>query len=189
MKIAVMGAGGVGGFYGARMARAGEDVTFIARGPHLAALRESGMRVESPHIGDFHLPQVQATDDPAQVGPADLVWMTIKGYDLESGARAILPLIGADTVVIPLLNGVEVAEDIGAVVGMEHMMGGIVQVSSAIAEPGLIRHALMDRLVFGELGGGSSTRGQAILAMMHKADIPAELSEEIQVEVWKKFLF
>ncbi|MCZ6473129.1 MAG: 2-dehydropantoate 2-reductase [SAR324 cluster bacterium] len=189
MKIAVMGAGGVGGFYGARMARAGEDVTFIARGPHLAALRESGMRVESPHIGDFHLPQVRATDDPAQVGPADLVWMTIKGYDLESGARAILPLIGADTVVIPLLNGVEVAEDIGAVVGMEHMMGGIVQVSSAIAEPGLIRHALMDRLVFGELGGGSSARGQAILAMMHKADIPAELSEEIQVEVWKKFLF
>ncbi|MCZ6628759.1 MAG: 2-dehydropantoate 2-reductase, partial [SAR324 cluster bacterium] len=189
MKIAVMGAGGVGGFYGARMARAGEDVTFIARGPHLAALRESGMRVESPHIGDFHLPQVRATDDPAQVGPADLVWMTVKGYDLESGARAILPLIGADTVVIPLLNGVEVAEDIGAVVGMEHMMGGIVQVSSAIAEPGLIRHALMDRLVFGELGGGSSARGQAILAMMHKADIPAELSEEIQVEVWKKFLF
>ncbi|MCZ6728488.1 MAG: 2-dehydropantoate 2-reductase [SAR324 cluster bacterium] len=189
MKIAVMGAGGVGGFYGARMARAGEDVTFIARGPHLAALRESGMRVESPHIGDFHLPQVRATDDPAQVGPADLVWMTVKGYDLESGARAILPLIGEDTVVIPLLNGVEVAEDIGAVVGMEHMMGGIVQVSSAIAEPGLIRYALMDRLVFGELGGGSSARGQAILAMMHKADIPAELSEEIQVEVWKKFLF
>ena len=189
MKIAIMGAGAVGGFYGGRLARAGEEVHFIARGAHLAALREKGLRVESPTVGDFELPQVNATDDPAQVGPVELVWMTTKAYDLEAGAEAMRPLIGENTAVIPLLNGVDIAERIGAVVGMEHMLGGIVQVSVAIAEPGLIRHAVMDRLVFGELAGGTSARCEAIRETLHGAGIQAELSEDIRREIWQKYLF
>ncbi len=189
MKIAIMGAGAVGGFYGGRLARAGEEVHFIARGAHLAALREKGLRVESPTVGDFELPQVNATDDPAQVGPVELVWMTTKAYDLEAGAEAMRPLIGENTVVIPLLNGVDIAERIGAVLGMEHMLGGIVQVSVAMAEPGLIRHAVMDRLVFGELAGGTSARCEAIRETLHGAGIQAELSEDIRREIWLKYLF
>ena len=189
MKIAIMGAGAVGGFYGGRLARAGEEVHFIARGAHLAALREKGLRVESPTVGDFTVAEVNATDDPAQVGPVELVWMTTKAYDLEAGAEAMRPLIGENTVVIPLLNGVDIAERIGAVLGMEHMLGGIVQVSVAMAEPGLIRHAVMDRLVFGELAGGTSARCEAIRETLHGAGIQAELSEDIRREIWLKYLF
>ena len=188
MKIAIMGAGGVGGFYGGRLARSGADVTFIARGEHLAALKASGLRVESPTVGDFTVAKVKAGDDPAQVGPVDLIWMTIKAYDLEQTARQIEPMIGPETVVIPLLNGVEIAEGIGAVLGMEHMLGGAVQVSAAIAEPGLIRHAAADRLVFGELQGGTSRRAEAIQEMLKVADIESVLSENIQQEIWTKFL-
>ncbi len=188
MKIAIMGAGGIGALYGGRMARAGEDVTFVARGPHLAALKARGLRVESESLGDIVVPQITATDDPAQIGPVDLVWMTIKAYDLEQATRQIAPLIGPETVVIPLLNGVELAERIGAVVGMAHMMGGAVAVSAAIVEPGLVRHVAMDRLVFGELSGGTSPRAEAIQAMMTGAGIPSELSHDIQKEIWIKYL-
>ncbi len=188
MKIAVMGAGGVGGFYGGRLAHSGVDVTFIARGPHLAALQSSGLRVESATVGEFALPSVQATDDPAQVGPVDLIWMTIKAYDLEAAARQVEPMVGPETVVIPLLNGVEIAERIGAVLGEAHMMGGAVQMSASIAEPGLIRHVAADRLVFGELGGGSSDRAEAIQQVMTGAGIESVLSEDIQQEIWMKFL-
>jgi 2-dehydropantoate 2-reductase len=183
-----MGAGGVGGFYGGRLARGGEDVTFIARGPHLAALQSSGLRIESATVGDFTVPGVQATDDPASVGPVDLIWMTIKAYDLESAARQVQPMVGPETVVIPLLNGVEIAEGIGAVLGAEHMMGGAVAVSASIAEPGLIRHVAMDRLMFGELGGGSSDRAEAIQQVMTGAGIESVLSEHIQKDIWMKFL-
>jgi 2-dehydropantoate 2-reductase len=188
MKIAIMGAGGVGGFYGGRMARAGEQVAFIARGPHLKALKAHGLRVESASMGDFALPEVVATDDPAAIGEVDLVWMTHKAYDLEQAAAAIAPLIGGQTVVIPLLNGLDNAERIGEVVGAEHMLGGIVQMSASIREPGVIRHNSGDRMVFGELGGGSSPRAEAILAMLHGADIPAELSTGVRKDIWAKYL-
>jgi len=188
MKIVIMGAGGVGGFYGGRMARGGEDVTFIARGEHLKALQAHGLHLESPTVGNFHLPQVNATDDPARVGPADLVWMTTKAYDLDGAARAILPLIGPQTVVIPLLNGIDNAERIGAVVGMEHMLGGVVMVSSAIASPGVIRHVSADQLVFGELAGGTSARGEAITAMLRGVGIEARLTDDIRTEIWIKYI-
>ena len=188
MKIAIMGAGGVGGFYGGRLAKSGADVTFIARGPHLAALQQTGLRVESPTVGNFAVESVQATDDPARVGPVDLIWMTIKAYDLEHSARQVQPMVGPETVVIPLLNGVEIAEGIGAVLGGEHMMGGAVQVSVSIAEPGLIRHVAADMLMFGELGGGASERAQAIQQTMQAAGIETVLSEDIQKEIWIKFL-
>lgn len=188
MKIAIMGAGGIGALYGGRMARAGEDVWFIARGAHLAAMQEIGLRIESKSLGDFNLTSVKATDDPAEVGHANLIFVTIKGYDLEQASLKLLPMIGPETVVIPLLNGVEIAEQVGAVVGMEHMMGGIVNTAAFIAEPGVIRHVTADHLAFGELEGSGSERGRIIIEMMARAGIPCDLSVEIGKEIWVKFL-
>jgi 2-dehydropantoate 2-reductase len=188
MKIAIMGAGGIGALYGGRMARAGEDVWFIARGAHLAVLQEEGLRIESKPLGDFTLTFVKATDDPAEVGQVDLIFITTKGYDLEQASLNLLPMIGPETVVIPLLNGVEIAEQVGAVVGMKHMMGGIVNTAAFISEPGVIRHVTADHLAFGELEGGDSERGRTIEEMMVGADIPCDLSVEIGTEIWTKFL-
>ncbi|MCH7479468.1 MAG: NAD(P)-binding domain-containing protein, partial [SAR324 cluster bacterium] len=145
MKIAIMGAGGVGGFYGGRLAKAGEDVTFIARGSQLQALRQGGLRVKSTLIGDFELSAVQATEDPASVGVVDLVLMCVKAYDLDAASRAIAPMIAAGTVVIPLLNGVDIAERIGALVGRGQVLGGTTYASANVVEPGTIRHLGMDR--------------------------------------------
>lgn len=187
MKISVMGAGGVGGFYGGRLAKAGEDVTFIARGAHLMALQKRGLRVESPSVGNFELRAVKATDDPASVGPVDLVLICVKAYDLAQASKAIKPMIGAETVVIPLLNGVDIAERIGEEVGIDRLLGGIVFVNSNIAEPGVIRHLTMDRLAFGELEGGISARGEALHSMFAAAGIQAELSPNMRKEIWSKF--
>ncbi len=188
MKIAIMGAGGIGGLYGGRMAKAGNDVWFIARGAHLAAMQENGLRIESKSLGDFNLTSVKATDDPAEVGQVDLIFITTKGYDLEQASLNLLPMIGSETVVIPLLNGVQIAEQVGSVVGMEHMMGGIVNTAAFIAEPGVIRHVTADHLALGELEGGDSERSRTITEMMTGADIPCDLSAEIGEEIWVKFL-
>jgi 2-dehydropantoate 2-reductase len=189
MRIAVMGAGGVGGFYGALLAQAGEDVTFIARGAHLAALRERGLRVEG-ELAQVTLPRVQATDDPAQVGPVELVLMTTKAYDLEDAARRMRPLIGPETAVLPLLNGADIAERIGAVIGAEHVLGGLVQISARIAEPGLVKQAgPLNKIVFGEFSGAATPRARAIQACLSGAGIPVELSPAIRVEIWRKYLF
>ena len=118
MKIAIMGAGGVGGFYGARLAKAGQGVTFIARGAHLEVMRRQGLRMESGMVGDIVLPSVHATDNPASIGTVDLVLICVKAYDLDEASHSTLPMIGNETVVIPLLNGVDSAERVGAVVGM-----------------------------------------------------------------------
>lgn len=184
-----MGSGGVGGFYGARLARAGEDVTFIARGAHLEAIRKNGLRVESAEFGDFTVAPAQATDDPSTLGVADMVLMATKAYDLDAAAEAMRPLVGADTIVLPLLNGVDIAERLGAVLGMERIVGGTVQVMASIKEPGVILHGAMDRVVFGELGGGTSPRCEALREVMRNAGIGAETAEDIHVEIWKKFLF
>lgn len=188
MKIAIMGSGGSGGFYGGRMAKAGEDVVFIARGANLEAMRQKGLRVESPTVGDFELPNVQVTDDPSTVGPVDVVFFCVKTYSLEEAARSIVPLVGGETVVIPLLNGVDIAERVGAVVGMNAMLGGCAFVSANIAAPGTIRHQVMDRLMFGALEGGASSRTEAIHAMLTSAGIQAELSPDIRKEIWSKFV-
>jgi 2-dehydropantoate 2-reductase len=189
MRIAIMGAGGVGGFYGAKLADAGEDVTFIARGAHLAALRERGLRVEGD-LARITLPRVQATDDPASVGPVELVLLTIKAYDLERAARQLKPLVGPQTSVLPLLNGADIAERIAPAVGAEHVLGGLAQVSARIAEPGLVKQmGPVNRVVFGELSGERTPRAEAILACLQHAGIPAELSTEIRSEIWKKYMF
>ena len=187
MKTAIMGAGGVGGFYGARMVRGGMDVQFVARGDHLNALQQEGLHVFSPTQGDFHIPKVQATDDPTQIGPVDVVWMTVKAYGLAEAAQAILPLIGPDTLVIPLLNGVDAADQIGAVVGQEHMAGGVVYVSAFIDKPGTIRHMVADRMVFGDLAGADNPRLKALHDALHGVGIEAELSGDIRQELWEKY--
>lgn len=189
MKIAIMGAGGIGGFYGGLLARAGEDVIFIARGPHLDAMRNNGLRVLS-HFGDFDLPTVNATDDPAQVGPVELVVMTTKAYGLEAAARAIQPMVDAETLVLPLLNGVDIAERIGAVIAAEHVLGGLAKISSAIAEPGVIRQTSpFQQVLFGEFSGEPSPRVRAVEAVLKGAQIDAVLTPHIERELWNKFLF
>ena len=181
-----MGAGGLGGFYGGMLARAGEEVHFIARGAHLEAMQSGGLWVESRHVGDFHLESVSATDDPATIGPVDLVLMGVKSYDLESASAAIAPLLEREGFVLPMLNGVDSDERIGAVTGLEKVVGGVVFASSNIAGPGRVRHELDAPFLFGELNGGRSPRCDALEAAFRNAGVDATQSEQIRTELWHK---
>jgi 2-dehydropantoate 2-reductase len=189
MKIAIMGSGGVGGYFGARLALAGEDVTFIARGAHLEAIRSGGLRVEGPLL-ECHLNDAKATDDPGGVGAVDLVVMSIKAYDLEGSVRAIAPMMGADTMVLPLLNGVDIAERIEPVLGAGRVLGGLCHLSAHIAEPGLIRQVgPLNKIIFGERSGEKTPRAEALREVLAGAEIPTVLSAAIETELWLKFLF
>jgi 2-dehydropantoate 2-reductase len=186
MRIVIIGAGGVGGYFGARLIAAGEDVTFVARGAHLAALQTTGLRVESPK-GDLHLREVSATDDVHAVGKADVVLLTVKMYDLESAAAMVSPLIGRNSVVITLQNGVEAVDIVAKQVGRAHVAGGVAYVAAVIAEPGLIRHTSLDALIFGELDGRRSERLVALEAACRRAGFSARASDHIDVDLWSKF--
>jgi 2-dehydropantoate 2-reductase len=187
MRIAVVGAGGVGGYFGARLAAAGADVSFVARGPHLAAMRANGLRVESPK-GNLHLPRVPATDDPTELGRADVVLFTVKLYDAVRATFLLLPLVGPNTVVIPFQNGVEAADIVSDVVARPHVAGGVAYVAAVIAEPGLIRHTAMDHLIFGELDGRRSERLEAFHTACRSAGFQATLSDRIEADIWSKFV-
>ena len=188
MRIAVVGAGGVGGAYGAALAKAGADVTFIARGAHLAAMKSKGLKVESPR-GDTHLVPTQATDDPKTVGPVDVVLFCVKLWDVESAGAAIKPMVGADTAVIPLQNGVDASDRLAPILGRQAVMGGVANISATIAEPGVIRQTgTVMRMVFGELDGKKSARAEAFAAMCAKAGIDGVLSPAILTELWMKFI-
>jgi 2-dehydropantoate 2-reductase len=188
MRIAVIGAGGVGGAFGAAMAHAGADVTFVARGAHLKAMREHGLRIESPR-GNTHLSPTQATDDPATIGPVDFVVFCVKLWDVESAGAAIKPLIGPDTAVITLQNGIDSHERLVPILGSRAVMPGVAQISATIAEPGVIRQVgTFMRLVFGEVDGGKSNRGEAFLALCQKAGFEATHSGNILVDLWMKFI-
>ena len=187
MRIAIVGSGGVGGYFGGRLAAAGADVTFLARGAHLEAMRARGLRIESPN-GHVHLPHVKAESDPALVGPADIVFFSVKLYDT-AGALALLPpLIGPDTVVIGFQNGVETVGMLTRAVGLSHTAGGVSYVSAVIAEPGVIRHTAMDHLIFGALDGSRSPRLEALLEACRPAGFQATLSADITVDIWTKFV-
>ena len=151
MRIAVFGTGAVGGYFGGRLAAAGEDVTFIARGAHLAALQEQGLRITSPK-GNLAIP-VKATNDSASIGPVDVVLLTVKLYDVDAAIPSLAPLIGPDTVIITLQNGVEAVDMVGKHVGADHVAGGVAYIVAVVDEPGHIRHTVADRLVFGEADG------------------------------------
>lgn len=188
MRIAVVGAGGIGGVYGAALAKAGADVTFIARGAHLAAMKAKGLRVES-QLGDKHLVPTQATDDPRTVGPVDVVLFCVKLWDVESAGHQIKPLVGPATAVIPLQNGIDAPERLVPILGAAAVMGGVANVSATIAAPGTIRQTgTVQRMVFGELAGGRSARAQALAALCTTAGIDGVASDNILVDLWMKFI-
>jgi 2-dehydropantoate 2-reductase len=191
LKIAVVGAGGTGGFFGGCLARAGEDVTFIARGSHLEAIRASGLRVESASQGNFVLRPVQATDRPSGVGPVDLILLCVKGWDLDSAARSMRPMLGPGSTIIPVLNGVEAAERVSAAVSVGHVLGGVAYLESSVSAPGVIRHSStsLDHLIFGELDGGSSDRTQSILSVLQRGGFHTQVSPTILKVLWSKFIF
>jgi len=188
MRIAVIGAGGVGGAFGAALAKAGGDVTFVARGAHLAAMRQSGLRVLGPR-GDVHLNPTQATDEPASIGPVDIVLFCVKLWDVESAGAAVRPLIGETTAVIPLQNGIDASERLIPILGKDAVMGGVAQISATIAEPGVIRQTgTFMRLIFGELDGRPSQRGAAFQALCQRAGFDSVNSNEIVAALWEKFV-
>jgi 2-dehydropantoate 2-reductase len=189
MRIAIMGAGGVGGYFGARLANAGYEVAFVARGRHLLAMKERGLLVTSA-LGDVRLARPLASDDPATMGWFDAVLFAVKLWDTESAAAAIKPLLAAGGVVIPFQNGVESIERVGAVVGEAHVMGGVAYIAAKIAEPGVIAHTgTMARLRFGTILPAQQPAAEALLAACKRAAIDAEIVADIRQALWMKFVF
>jgi len=188
MKIAVMGAGGQGCFFGACLAKAGNDVTFIARGTALEALGRNGVFLKSKDLGNIAIP-VKATDTPYEVGPVELVLLCVKYYDLDAASEQIKPMIDDDTLVLPILNGVDVAEKVGKIIGEEHLLGGVSWVSTTVEAPGVVSHGGLLRLIFGELGGGLSKRVERLDTVLRGAGIESEKSEDILKAIWEKFCF
>ncbi|MDP3719055.1 MAG: 2-dehydropantoate 2-reductase [Acidobacteriota bacterium] len=187
MKIAIFGSGGVGGYFGGRLAAAGDDVTFIARGAHLAALQQGGLHIESPS-GALHLPTVQATDDPAQVGPVDVVLFAVKLYDVDAAAATLKPMIGPNTVVITLQNGVEAVEMVAKHVGADHVAGGVAYIVVVVDQPGRLRHTVAQQLVFGERDGSRSPRLVAFEQAGVRAGFQAKASTRVESDLWIKFV-
>src|SRR3954469_972532 len=187
MRIAIIGSGGVGGYFGGRLAAAGVDVTFLARGAHLEAMRSRGLRIISPK-GDLHLPRVKAESDPHAVGPADIVFFAVKLYDTESALAMLPPLVGPHTVVVGFQNGVETVASLSRAVGAAHTAGGVSYVSAVIAEPGVIKHTAMDHLIFGMPDGAPSAQLEALLDACAPAGFQSTLTSNITVEIWTKFV-
>ena len=189
MKIAIIGAGGVGGFFGARLQQAGADVHFVARGAHLAAMRSDGLHVESP-LGDIHLPRVSVTENPADIGAAAIVWLSVKLWDMDAAIRSIRPLIGPDTGIISFQNGVQKDEILREAFGDGAVMGGVAYIATNIDRPGVIKHTgTMQRLIFGEYDRRRSARAESLLEAALRGGIDAELSDDVQRAIWEKFVF
>ncbi|PWB71653.1 MAG: 2-dehydropantoate 2-reductase [Anaerolineales bacterium] len=189
MKIVVMGTGGVGGYYGGLLAQQKNDVTFIARGAHLEAIRKNGLQVKSI-FGDFAVVPAKATDNPADAGHADLILFCTKTYDTDKAAEAVKSAVGPETAVLSLQNGVDAVERIGKAVGMEHVIGGATWLSSAVEAPGVIKQvSQFRRIVFGELDGSRSERIQSIHEVLKNTGVTVEVTEDILKILWTKFVF
>jgi 2-dehydropantoate 2-reductase len=190
MRIAVFGTGAVGGYFGGRLAQAGEEVIFIARGEHLQALRSHGLQVDSVK-GDFMVQPVQATHDPAQVGVVDVVLVGVKAWQVPAAAQAMRPMVGSDTFIVPLENGVEAPAQLAAVLGAQHVLGGLCKIISFTLRPGHIRHAGIEPYVaFGELDNQASERAERLRqAFARAAGVTVEIPPDIQAAMWDKFLF
>ena len=189
MRIAIMGAGGLGGYFGARLAAAGHDVAFIARGAHLAAIRAEGLRVQSAR-GDLHLRDVTATDNPASLPPADVVIIGVKLWDTETAAEAAKPLVRPGTAVVSFQNGVSKDEVLTRILGRDAVIGGVGQIGVVIGSPGVIRHTgTMAKLTFGELDNRRTPRVEAFHAACVAAGIDAEIAADINLAIWEKFAF
>ncbi|HUJ69716.1 MAG TPA: 2-dehydropantoate 2-reductase [Syntrophorhabdales bacterium] len=189
MRIAIFGTGGAGGYFGAQLARAGEDVIFIARGEHLEAIRARGLTMETP-AGEIVIRPAQATDDPTQVGVVDAVLLGVKTWQVRDAARAMGPMIGPDTVVVPLQNGVEAASLLAEVLGQSHVLGGLCGTISLIVAPGRIRSIGEAHFItIGELEKGPSGRAERLRQVFERAGVKAHASPDIDVSLWEKFLF
>ena len=188
MRIAVMGTGGTGGYFGGLLARAGEEVTFIARGAHLEAIRKNGLAIKSVLAGDFTF-SATATDNPEDIGPVDFVLFCVKAYHNAVSADLIRPLIGPQTIVLSVQNGIDNEQQIGKVIGPEHIVGCIAYVSSTVESPGVIAQtAGPGKIIFGEMAGGASPRTEALKDTLQRAGITAELHPDIQTALWQKFM-
>ena len=189
MRIAIMGSGGVGGYLGARLAASGQDVTFVARGAHLAAIQEHGVALRSA-LGDVLIRPAKASDDPAALGPVDMVIFAVKLYDTETAAAATSPLIGRRTGVVTLQNGVDSTDTLARVLGPAHVIGGVAHIASVITEPGVIRHTgTMANFVFGELNGERSERVEALAHALRAARVEHRVSADIERDIWDKMVF
>jgi 2-dehydropantoate 2-reductase len=189
MKVGVFGTGGVGGYFGGRLAQHGEDVVFIARGEHLHEIQSNGLRVDSIK-GDFWLRSVQATDDPQGAGEVDLILVGVKAHQVVEAADRMRPMVGEETFILPLQNGVESPTLIAEVLGKKHVLGGLCRISSFKAAPGHIRHvAIEPYIAFGELDNHPRERCRSLLKIFSNADIKAEIPDDIHVAMWEKFTF
>lgn len=189
MRITVFGTGGVGGYFGGRLAQAGEDVTFIARGDHLRAIQTSGLVVDTPD-GDFKIYPAKATDDVNEVGPTDLVILGVKAWQVPEAARTIKPLVGSHTTVLPLQNGVEALSQLLAEFDPANVIGGLCRIVSFVVEPGHIRHAgFAASIIIGELDNSRTDRIAAIEDVFTRAGLNITIAADIQVALWTKFLF
>ena len=186
MRVAVYGAGALGSYYGARMAIGGADVSLIARGAHLAALHERGLTLVTPEGTSRH--DLRATDDPAAIGPVDVVLLGVKSYDTESAVERLAPLLADGSAVISLQNGVDNEEKIAAAIGWEHVLGGSAYILAAVREPGVVEASGPRSIVFGEWSGGEpSERVLAILDVCQRGGIPARTAPDVRVAKWEKF--
>jgi 2-dehydropantoate 2-reductase len=190
MRIAVVGTGGVGAYFGGRLAQAGESVAFLARGSHLAAMRANGLRVDSV-AGDFVILPVEATDDPTAIGPVNVVLVCVKAWQVTETAGTLGPLLGPETVVVPLENGVEAADQLAAVVGKERVLGGLCKIVSAIVAPGHVRHSgVPPRVEFGERDGRTTERVESLRRAFERAQgVSVVVPEDVEAATWEKFLF
>ncbi|MFN8435594.1 MAG: 2-dehydropantoate 2-reductase [Anaerolineales bacterium] len=189
MKIAVFGTGGVGGYFGGRLAQHGQDVTFIARGAHLAAMRDTGLKVESVD-GDFTVHPVKVTDSPASLGSVDLILLATKAWQLDDAIEQMKPMVGESTVILPLLNGMEHMDSLLAYFG-SHVIGGLCRISAFIGKPGVIRHVgVKPYIAYGEWDNSTSERIQPIHDLFRSINgIVAEIPADIQIAMWEKFIF
>jgi len=190
LSIAVFGSGAVGGYFGGRLAEAGEDVRFVARGRHLVAIRERGLRVSSVD-GDFAVHPARVSDDPATFGPVDVVLTGVKAWQVPQAAEAMRPLVGDRTFVVPLQNGIEAPDQLAAVLGAERVLGGLCRILAFVESPGHIRHSgVTPYIAFGEMDGSRSARVEMLRdALTRTRGVTAEIPPDIRVAMWNKFLF
>ena len=192
MRFAILGSGAVGGYYGARLVRAGHEVTFVARGAHLAAIRERGLQVRSPALGDFivHAP---AEEDTSRIGEVDVAVLAVKTYDNEAALPSLLPVLGPHSSVLTLQNGVDSAGEVARIVGQDRVIGGTTYIATALAAPGIIEQTgTHRRIVFGEVFGTlprTSERVSALQEALAGADIQAEAVADGRIPIWEKFIF
>lgn len=188
MRIAIIGTGGIGGPYGAALAKAGAEVIFVARGAHLAAIRERGLRIEGDR-GETHVSPAQATDDIASIGPVDFILSCVKLWDVETVAEQLRAVVGPQTTVVPLQNGVDAAERMIRILGRDAVMAGMAFVTGTIVAPGVVRQTgAYQQMTFGELGGGISERARRLSEICDAAGFEGVASPDIKVPLWEKFI-